>query len=278
MEVLIVIGVLCMVLAATLNATATADIVMKEETGDYGSVPAVDADLIYEGSMVGENGSGYGRPLVAGDRFLGHCSEQCDNSDGAVGAKNIRHKTGKYRLQVTLTGVAITDVDRPVYASDDAVYSLAGASASGAYTCVGKVVRYVAANTAVVEFQSGAIDEFGNTSARILKTDDYTSLITDAGKVIYLGTDAKTITMLATVAGYEVIIVNSGADGAAGIIVDFHANDLNLGGCGQAAGGDGKSLTNTKATARRGDFLHLIGDGTAGYTIRNKRGTWAQEA
>ena len=110
MEWLIVIGILCAILAATLNATASADIVIKEETGDYGSTPVVASDIIYEGSMVGDNAAGYGRPLVAGDRFLGHCSEQCDNSSGSAGDKNIRHKTGRYRLQVTLTSVAITDV------------------------------------------------------------------------------------------------------------------------------------------------------------------------
>ena len=89
---------------------------------------------------------------------------------------------------------------------------------------------------------------------------------------------AKTITLIATVAGYKVTVVNAGADAVAGIMVDFNAADLNLGGCGLAAGGDGKKLTNTKATAKRGDYLTFIGDGSAGWNLVAKRGTWAQEA
>lgn len=117
----------------------------------------------------------------------------------------------------------------------------------------------------------------GRTIAVI--TDDTTiSAATDTGKIYACATDAKTLTLPATAVGLEFGLVNIGADGAAGIAVDFNASDKNLGGCGVAAGGDGKKLTNTKATAKRGDFILLRADGTDGYYIVAYRGTWAQEA
>ena len=72
--------------------------------------------------------------------------------------------------------------------------------------------------------------------------------------------------------------MNMAADGAALVEVDFQAADKNIGGLGIAAGGDGKKLSNTKATARKGDFIKFVADGTDGYRIAAIRGTWAQEA
>lgn len=119
------------------------------EGGEFGAVPAALNTLVYEGAMVGES-AGYGRGLVAGDRFRGHALEQCDNSTGAAGAKFVRVRRGKYRLVVTITGVAITDVGKTVYASDDATTTL---TRSG-NTPVGHVERYIGANTALVEFDT----------------------------------------------------------------------------------------------------------------------------
>lgn len=120
------------------------------EGGEFGAVPAALNTLVYEGAMVGDN-AGYGRGLVAGDRFRGHALEQCDNSTGAAGAKFIRIRRGKYRLVVTITSVAVTDVGKTVYASDDATYTLARSG----NTPVGHVERYIGTNTALVEFDTG---------------------------------------------------------------------------------------------------------------------------
>ena len=253
-------------------ATLAADSPVVEVKGDLNSIPIIAADIVYEGAMVGENGAGYGRPLVAGDKFRGHCIEKVDNSSGAAGAKNIKLRSGHYRLEVALVGL-ITDVGQPVYASDDAVYTFA-AGAGNSY--VGVISRYVSATKMEVEFRTGEQDEFGSR-VRVTKTDDYTTLITDVGKVIYLSTDTKTITLLATVAGSEFIIVNQAAAAAAGIIVDPNDVDLFLGGCDVAANADGHKMTNTKATAKRGDYLHVLSDGATGYTIVGIRGTWAAE-
>ncbi|GAH72365.1 unnamed protein product, partial [marine sediment metagenome] len=101
-------------------------------TGDMNSIPIIDNDIVYEGAMVGlsvtTDEPGYGKPLAAGDVaadeiFLGHSIFKVDNTGGAKGAKNIRLRTGRYRLLCALAGV-ITDVGKPVYASDDETLSL----------------------------------------------------------------------------------------------------------------------------------------------------------
>jgi hypothetical protein len=107
------------------------------------------AAVIYEGQMLGD-ASGYARQLVAGDPFIGHSAEYYDNSGGSAGDNNITRYRGRYRLQVTLSGVAITDVGKAVYASDAETLTLTG----GANSRVGVVDRYVTTDTAIVEFQT----------------------------------------------------------------------------------------------------------------------------
>lgn len=116
--------------------------------GESSVFPVAAAVRPYQGSMLG-NLAGYARPLVAGDVFLGHSQEERNNT-GAAGVLDVEALTGRYAGQVTITGVAITDVDKDVFASDDATYTLT----RGANSLVGKVKRYVTTNTAVVEFDT----------------------------------------------------------------------------------------------------------------------------
>lgn len=255
-------------------ATLAVDAPVTEVTG-RDAVPCVANDIVYEGAMVGLS-AGYGRPLVAGDKFLGHCLEKVDNTGGAAGAKTVTLKNGgRYRLKVALTGVAITDIEQPVYASDDAVYTLV----APANSYVGVVKRYVAANVAEVEFRPGEVDEFGANDARVTKSADYTTDAADNGKIIYVDTDTKIVSLLAVaggaVAGYTVTVVNAAADGGALIEVDFDNADLCAGGGGKAATADGVKISNTKATAKRGDFVKLVSNGSTGFGIAAKRGVWA---
>ena len=254
-------------------ATLAVDTAVIAVKGDLNSIGIIASDTVYEGAMVGDNAAGYGRPLTAGDVFVGHAIEQVANEAGAAGDKNILLRSGRYRLDVLLTGV-ITDVGRPVYASDDSVVTFDG----GGNSFVGVITRYISSTRMEVEFRPGEVDEFGPDQNRDTKTDDYTTDIQDEGKIIYLSTDTKTITLLATVAGYRIRIVNNAPFGTALIHVDPNASDLFLGGPDQAAGGDGKKLSNTKATQCRGDYVELIGDGSAGWNIVGMRGTWAMEA
>jgi hypothetical protein len=251
--------------------TLAADTPLPTVTGDLGSVPIIAADTVFEGAMVGDNGAGYGRPLTAGDVFRGHAIAQVENESGSAGDKNIQVQTGKYRKIVPLVGL-ITDVGQPVYASDDAVVTFDSAGNS----FVGRISRYESATKMEVEFETGAVDEFGRNAMRETKSDDYTTDAADNGKIISLGVDTKTITLIATVAGYEITIINSGGFGTALVTVDFNAADKSLGGCDLAAGADGAHITNTKATQQRGDFIKFIGDGSAGWNIVAKRGIWVQ--
>lgn len=137
----------------------TADSPQVLVTGDMNSVPIIDNDIVFEGAMVGlsvtTDEPGYGKPLAAGavaadEIFLGHAIEKVDNTGGAKGAKNIRLRSGRYRLLCTLTGVLITDVGAPVYASDDE--TLTKTSTLNSY--VGRVSRYVTTNKAEIEFET----------------------------------------------------------------------------------------------------------------------------
>ena len=127
----------------------TADTPLTQIKGRATEGSVYQAVTIYEGAMLGDV-SGYVRPLTAGDMFRGHSLEYINNASGSSGDRTVEHLTGRYRLQVSISGVAITDVNRPVFASDDGTYTLDAANNS----LVGRVVRYVSSGVAVVEFQT----------------------------------------------------------------------------------------------------------------------------
>ncbi len=80
---------------------------------------------VYKGGFVGLNTSGYARPLTAGDRLLGLAYEEKDNSSGSDGAVSVRVFTfGDF--EHTLSGAAVTDIGRPVFASDDTTLTFVG--------------------------------------------------------------------------------------------------------------------------------------------------------
>ncbi|HUX15090.1 MAG TPA: hypothetical protein VMW52_01370 [Phycisphaerae bacterium] len=154
---------------------------MKIETGDLNELPVADLERIYEGSMVGlQAADGYYRALVAGDHFVGHATGEANNSASAVnGAINVQVRQGKYKAQVTITSVAVTDIGKDVYASDDATLTLTKGTASR----VGKVARYVTTNTCIVEFEamplkSGLLYSNAAASAEVENTTTETAFDT----------------------------------------------------------------------------------------------------
>lgn len=251
--------------------TLAADSPVVEVKGDLNSIPIIASDIVYEGAMVGDNGAGYGRPLTAGDKFVGHCIEKVDNSSGSAGDKNIQLRSGHYRLEVALVGL-ITDVGQPVYASDDAVYTFVAVSNS----YVGVISRYVSATKMEVEFRPGEYDEFGPNTQRETKSANYTVDAEDYGKIIYIDTDAKVITLPAIATSGWVTFVNAGGFGTVIITLSPDANDKIMG--PDIAGTDNKDLINTKATAQRGDFVTLKYGTAEGWMVTAMRGTWAEEA
>ena len=130
-------------------ATLATDTARDYELGDVNELPVIASDIIYEGAAVGDNGSGYARPLVAGDPFRGFAESKADNALGSAGDVTIRVLArGKVRLAIG--SLAITDVGKPVYASDDNTFVLTQSTNSH----IGRVHRYVAAGVAIVSFEA----------------------------------------------------------------------------------------------------------------------------
>lgn len=110
----------------------------------------------------------------------------------------------------------------------------------------------------------------------------------DSGVVQNVIADGITITLPATVVGMVFTIRNGGVPASSsvgsGTGSDFSAlvtiapnasdqiNGLNV------TGADNKALLNTKATSKVGDFVTLVGDGTAGvgWNVLYARGIWAR--
>jgi len=164
--------------------TLAVDKPRKYEIGERGSSPMIASDIIYEGAAVGDNGSGYARPLVAGDTFLGIAERTVDNSNGASGDLNVRLiKRG--RIEISVASVAITDVGKPVYASDDDTFVLTATS----NTMIGTVERFVSSGVALVYFSvprhpatvtASDLGASAVTTAKILDANVTTAKIADS--------------------------------------------------------------------------------------------------
>lgn len=116
---------------------------------DISDLPVVASDIIYEGAAVGDNGSGYARPLQAGDPFRGFCLQEADNASGGNGDINARIRHRGY-IQLPISGLAITDVGKDVYASDDDTFTLT----EGSNTRIGSVHRWVSSGVGIVKFRA----------------------------------------------------------------------------------------------------------------------------
>lgn len=143
--------------------TLAADKARAIELPDFNDLPVVASDIIYEGAAVGDNGTNAARPLTAGDRFVGFCVSNVDNSTGAAGAKYVRVRTAG-RVQVPITSIDSTDVGKSVYASDDDTFTLTQSTNS----YIGRAVRLVATGTVIVAFNAdragGRITELTDSS------------------------------------------------------------------------------------------------------------------
>ena len=118
-------------------------------------------------------------------------------------------------------------------------------------------------------------------------TDNKTLTADDSNGVFGIGTDAKIITLPATQAGLKFTFVNTGANGNNIVSVSPQSTDGISGTITLAstvvvdAGVVGKDVINTKATAKTGDSITLIGTGVTGTTawvIVGSTGIWSAEA
>lgn len=129
----------------TLSANSGRDMATVGEI----DLPVIASDIIYEGAAVGENASGYMRPLVAGDPFVGFAVRKVDNSGGSAGDENVRlRQVGQVKLNIT--SLAITDMQALVYASDDDTFTLT----KGANSLIGRVVRFISTGVCIVAFDA----------------------------------------------------------------------------------------------------------------------------
>lgn len=140
--------------------------------GHYIDYPMVASATIYEGSMVGDNASGYARALTAGDPFLGIAQKGCVETTGSAGGQYVRVRVGTWRQEYALAG-ALTDIGKIVYATDDGTLSLT----AGTNTPVGRVVRYVTSALMEIEFTTcraiNAIIQTAN-DVQVKSNDDLT--------------------------------------------------------------------------------------------------------
>lgn len=118
-------------------------------------------------------------------------------------------------------------------------------------------------------------------------TENKTLAIEHQGVVQNIITDGLNITLPSTVVGYVYVLRNGGVpktgapagtgdDGSAIVKITPATNDLIAG--LELTASDDDSINNTKATARVGDEICLVGNGTTGWNVLYAKGTWAQIA
>lgn len=240
------------------------------EQGDRNEFPMIASDIIYQGAAVGiVNATGHAQPLVLLNRFAGFAEAIADNSAGAAAARTVRVvESGKTQLSVT--GAVITDIGQPVYATDDDTFTFIPTAA----VFVGYVHRFVSAGVVIVDFNAQKYqDPYHEYSVRETLSANKTLDIEDNGKVFFVDTDAFTITLPATAVPLHCKIVNIGAFGACIVKIAPVSADKIQG--PDLPGTDNTPLNNTKATARRGDFVVLVGGDANGPMVSQLRGIWA---
>jgi len=114
-------------------------------------------------------------------------------------------------------------------------------------------------------------------SNAVEKTAAYTVIVTtDSGKTFTSSTDGIVFTLPGIAIGNTVTFVNTAPDGVA----DLSISPAALDGITYAGSStDDKDLINTKATAKRGDYVTLASlDGVVAWQVVDVRGVWAKEA
>ena len=132
------------------------------ESGIYNDLPVKASEVIYEGSAVGMT-AGYARALAAGDIFGGFAQAKVTggSSSGDVRVNVIRSGL----ISLAVTSVAVTDIGKAVYASDDGTFTLT----QGSNTRIGTVDRFVSSGVAIVAFE--ALGSGGSLTGITVLTD-----------------------------------------------------------------------------------------------------------
>jgi len=124
---------------------------------------------VYRGGLLGVRYDGYVRGWLEGDRFCGLAYEECDNSAGACGARQVRAYTaGDFALP--LAGVHQGCRLQPVYATDDETLTLSPGLESG---CVGRVLDVVATGLALVRLKDPGAEPVDHPGAQVNLFEDF---------------------------------------------------------------------------------------------------------
>jgi len=251
--------------------TLASDTIRAYELGNRNEFPVIAADIIYQGAVGGiVKSSGHIRPLTSADRFGGFAESKADNSAGAAAAINCRTiKAGS--VQLAVSGAVITDVDLPIYATDDDTFSFS--PVGGVF--IGFSRRFVSSGLLIVEFDvDNFMDPWAGLTCEVV-ADNKTLDVQDTGKAFFVTADAKVVTLPATAVAITCTIVNLGAFGTVAVNVSPVADDKIMG--PDIAGANDKDLINTKATACRGDYVRLRLGHADGPMVDKMVGTWATE-
>jgi len=121
-----------------------------------------------------------------------------------------------------------------------------------------------------------------NTGKAETVTDNKTILASDSGKTFVVTADAVTQSLPAGADGLEYTFKNGGANGAVLLAIDPNGSEIIVGTTNATtnvalSGGAGKKLLNTKATAIKGDSVHLAWVTGIGWFADNFSGIWASE-
>jgi len=123
------------------------------ELGDINEFPVLGGELIYRGAAIGlEVASGYVRDLQVGDKFLGFAEDNIDATNASDGEKNIRVKR-RGNVTLELSGAALTDVGKSIYATDDNTFTLSNTSS----VYIGQIIRHQLGDEVIVDFDAARV-------------------------------------------------------------------------------------------------------------------------
>lgn len=242
---------LCGVFAKALSAAA--EIPMQE--GKLIAIPVAASTTIYKGALVGRS-SGYARELNAGDAFAGVAYETVDNSSGSAGDKYVQVWVSGI-FEFALSGAAISNNERELYASDDATLTTTKGSNSyiGTQTEVpatGKVRVRIEPNHPLMSLVKKVTTKASATNVAIALGDLN-------GIIVVTGTTASNLNLPAAAsagAGAWVTFVKTGASGA--LTIEPNASETIDGGANNAE---------MDAAA---DSVTIVCDGTGWYITAKK--------
>ncbi len=184
---------------------------------------------IYKGAFVGRNrATGYARTLTAGDEFLGMAARQADNTVAGhtAGGINVRLHQG-LDIVHALSGVALGDIGKDVYASADDTLTLTPTG----HSRVGRIVAVEGSNLARVRVQPvGALMGALENAPVVLLADASATLTLDHMNrtLLIANTAARTLTLpaAATVrAGGWIRVIKTSA-AAFAVTLDGNASEL----------------------------------------------------